>query len=102
MVLGIPFYGRHSFDSSPSAIDYNKIILLDKSIYKIDNWDNEASVPYVTENGKYYCGYDNPKSIGIKGDWIRSLGMKGMMYWDYNADDNQHTLCKAVWQAVMK
>jgi hypothetical protein len=25
-----------------------------------------------------------------------------MMYWDYNADDNQHTLCKAVWQAVMK
>ncbi|MBQ5678532.1 MAG: glycoside hydrolase family 18 [Rikenellaceae bacterium] len=102
LVLGIPFYGRHSFDSSPSAIDYNKIILLDKSIYKIDNWDNEASVPYVTENGKYYCGYDNPKSIGIKGDWIRGLGMKGMMYWDYNADDNQHTLCKAVWQAVMK
>ena len=102
LVLGIPFYGRHSFDSSPSAIDYNKIILLDKSIYKIDNWDNNASVPYVTENGRYYCGYDNPKSIAIKGDWIRGLGMKGMMYWDYNADDNQHTLCKAVWQATMK
>lgn len=102
LVLGIPFYGRHSFDSSPSAIDYNKIILLDKSIYKIDNWDSNASVPYVTENGKYYCGYDDPKSIAIKGDWIRSLGLKGMMYWDYNADDNQHTLCKAVWQATMK
>lgn len=102
MVLGIPFYGRHSFDVSPTAIDYNKIILLDKSIYKIDNWDNDASVPYVTENGKYYCGYDNPKSIAIKGDWIRSLGLKGMMYWDYNADDSQHTLCKAVWQATMK
>ena len=102
LVLGIPFYGRHSFDSSPSAIDYNKIILLDKSIYKIDNWDSNASVPYVTENGRYYCGYDNPKSIAIKGDWIRGLGMKGMMYWDYNADDNQHTLCKAVWQATMK
>ena len=77
-------------------------IKLDKSIYKIDNWDNNASVPYVTENGRYYCGYDNPKSIAIKGDWIRGLGMKGMMYWDYNADDNQHTLCKAVWQATMK
>ena len=102
LVLGIPFYGRHSFDSSPSAIDYNKIILLDKSIYKIDNWDNDASVPYVTENGKYYCGYDNPKSIAIKGDWLRSLGMKGMMYWDYNGDDNKHTLSKAVWQATMK
>ena len=102
MVLGIPFYGRHSFDESPTAIDYNKIILLDKSIYKIDNWDDDAKVPYVTENGKFYCGYDNPKSIAIKGDWIRSLGLKGMMYWDYNADDNRQTLSKAVWQATMK
>lgn len=102
LVLGIPFYGRISFDKSPGAIDYNKIILLDEKEYKIDNWDNYANVPYVTYKGSYYCGYDNPKSIAIKGDWIRSLGMKGMMYWDYNADDNQHTLCKAVWQATMK
>ncbi|MBQ8744741.1 MAG: glycoside hydrolase family 18 [Rikenellaceae bacterium] len=102
LVLGIPFYGRISFDKSPGAIDYNKIILLDKITYKIDNWDSDANVPYVTYKGTYYCGYDNEKSIAIKGDWIRSLGMKGMMYWDYNADDNQHTLCKAVWQAVMK
>ena len=108
MVLGIPFYGRHKFDvkegdeDKVTAIDYNKIILLDKSIYKIDNWDDDAKVPYVTENGKFYCGYDNPKSIAIKGDWIRSLGMKGMMYWDYNADDNRQTLSKAVWQATMK
>lgn len=102
LVLGIPFYGRISFDKSPGAIDYNKIIMLDKNDYKIDNWDSDANVPYVTYKGTYYCGYDNEKSIAIKGDWIRGLGMKGMMYWDYNADDNQHTLCKAVWQAVMK
>lgn len=102
MVLGIPFYGRISFDKSPGAIDYNKIILLDKNDYKIDNWDDDANVPYVTYKGAYYCGYDNEKSIAIKGDWIRSLGMKGMMYWDYNADDNRQTLAKAVWQAVMK
>lgn len=102
LVLGIPFYGRMSFDKSPGAIDYNKIIMLDKNDYKIDNWDSDANVPYVTYKGTYYCGYDNEKSIAIKGDWIRSLGMKGMMYWDYNADDNQHTLTKAVWQAVMK
>ncbi|MBR5135766.1 MAG: hypothetical protein IKU92_01835, partial [Rikenellaceae bacterium] len=102
LVLGIPFYGRHSFDSNPSAIDYNKIILLDRNDYKIDNWDSNASVPYVTYKGAYYCGYDNAKSIAIKGDWLRSLGMKGMMYWDYNGDDSQHTLSKAVWQATMK
>jgi chitinase len=102
LVLGIPFYGRHSFSTSPLSVAYKNILTLDPASYKIDNWDNNASVPYVTYNGVYYCGYDNPKSIGIKGDWIRSKGMKGLMYWDYDSDDAAGTLRTAVWNAVMK
>ncbi len=102
LVLGIPFYGRHSFDVSPTAIDYKDIIQLDKKDYKIDNWDEEASVPYVTYKGNYYCGYDNPKSIAIKAQWALDLGMKGLMYWDYDGDDNAGTLRTAVWQETMK
>ena len=73
-------------------------------MYRIDNWDSEASVPYVTNRytGLYYCGYDNPASIAAKGSWIRSLGMKGMMFWNYDGDDAKGTLRKAVWEAVMK
>lgn len=102
LVLGIPFYGRRSFSVSPTSINYNKIVGLDTKEYKIDNWDETASVPYVTYNGQYYCGYDNARSIAIKGEWILGMGMKGMMYWDYNGDDNLGTLRTAVWQATMK
>jgi chitinase len=102
LVLGIPFYGRHSFSSLPLAINYKDIIKLDPKSYKIDNWDEAASVPYVTFNGQYYCGYDNAKSITIKGEWLLDLGMKGMMYWDYDGDDSNGTLRTAVWEATMK
>lgn len=103
MVLGIPFYARHSFSTSPTAIDYRKIITLDQNVYKIDNWDEAAGVPYITEKatGKYYAGYDNPDSIARKAKWILGLKMKGLMYWDYDADDSQGTLRKAVWNSVM-
>jgi len=102
LVLGVPFYGRHSFSVSPTLIDYKNIILLDKSVYKIDNWDQIASVPYVTKNGVYYCGYDNARSIAIKGEWLLGLSMKGLMCWDYDGDDPAGTLRKALWEATMK
>jgi len=101
LVLGIPFYGRHSFSESPTSLDYNKILLLDSKAYKIDNWDATACVPYVTKGGVYFCGYDNARSIDLKGDFVHNKGMRGMMYWDYDGDDAYGTLRKAVWKATM-
>lgn len=102
LVLGIPFYGRAHFDAGGS-INYKELVNLSENDgYVIDNWDEEGSVPYVTRNGTFYCGYDNPQSIALKGEWILGLGMKGMMSWDYDADDNKGTLRKALWNAVMK
>ncbi|GHT65337.1 hypothetical protein FACS189451_12960 [Bacteroidia bacterium] len=101
LVLGIPFYGRRSFSTTPLSVNYKDIVRL-TSPYKIDNWDEAASVPYVTQNGTYYCGYDNDKSIAKKGEWLLGLGMKGMMYWDYDGDDAAGTLRRAVWEATMK
>lgn len=102
LVLGIPFYGRGDWTSA-GYIEYNKIIEMTKSAgYVIDNWDDEGQVPYVTKDGSFYCGYDNEKSIGIKGDWVRQNGMKGMMFWDYDGDDSNGTLRRALWNAVMK
>jgi chitinase len=68
------------------------------------NWDAAASVPFVTvrSNNSYYCGYDNPKSIAIKAQWALNLGLKGVMFWDYDADDSNGTLRKAVWENIMK
>lgn len=102
MVLGIPFYGRHSFSEKPQSLNYSAILALDKTIYKIDNWDAISNTPYVTKYGAFFCGYDNARSIENKGIWALGLGLKGMMYWQYDADDTKGTLRKAVWESVMK
>lgn len=102
LVLGIPFYGRAHFDSGGSINFKNIVNLSESEGYVIDNWDEEGSVPYVTKDGVFYCGYDNPQSIALKGEWILGLGMKGLMSWDYDGDDNKGTLRKALWNAVMK
>ena len=105
MVLGIPFYVRHSFDGPNSAVDWkdlNALAASDKA-FKIDNWDSEAQTPYVTYNGQFWGGYDNPESIAKKGRrYVGGFGIKGMLYWDCGADDARYTLSKACWNAVMK
>ena len=102
IVLGIPFYGRHSFSTSPTAISYKSILKLDPKKYRRNKWDIGANCPYVeTMQGVFYLGYDNPKSIAIKGDWIRRKGLRGLMYWSYDDDDSKGTLRTAVWNAVM-
>lgn len=103
LILGIPFYGRRSFSETPQAINYRDIVQLSPlDGYEIDNWYEEGQVPYVTLDGEFYCGYDNPESIAVKGKWMLDKGMAGMMYWDYDGDDRAGTLRRAVWQATMK
>ena len=99
LVLGVPFFGWGDVTWT-----YKKIIGLDKTKYKFDNWDSASSVPYVTEiaTGKRLCAYDNPKSIVMKGDFARGSGLKGMMSWEYDQDDAKLTLNKAMWQSTMK
>ena len=102
LVLGIPFYGRHSWSQSPTAVTYKSILQMNRYQYRRNQWDAVAQCPYVeTMNGVFFCGYDNPRSIAIKGDWVREKGMRGMMYWEYDQDDARGTLRKAVWNAVM-
>lgn len=100
LVLGIPFYGRVSFSSSPGAISYKSILKLGAG-YVIDNWDSEACVPYVTRNGAKYCYYDNARSIEYKAKWALGKGFYGLMYWENDQDDYKFTLRKAAWEGVM-
>ena len=103
LVLGIPFYGRHSWSQSPTAITYKSILKYDRYKYRRNQWDETAQCPYVeTMGGDFFCGYDNPRSIAVKGAWVRDKGMLGLMYWEYDQDDEKGTLRKAVWNAVMQ
>ena len=43
-----------------------------------------------------------PEALPQKVHGFLGLGMKGMMFWDYDGDDNQGTLRNALWNAVMQ
>lgn len=104
MVIGIPFYLRHSFETSPSAIDYRDFHRYPESVgYNFNNWDEEAQCPYATLNGTFFGSYDNVVSIAAKGEkYIGTGKVRGFMYWDAGADDIDYTLSSACWEAVMK
>lgn len=99
MLLGIPFYVRHSFDGQSTIIDYRRLSSLNSN-FVVDNWNDAASSPYVTYKGEFYGSYDNPRSIAVKGRWMAALGLRGMLYWEVGEDDADYTLSRAVWNAV--
>lgn len=58
-----------------------------------EHWDDDAKVPYLTLQsaaGKplFAISYENPRSVAIKAEYIKSRGLGGAMFWEYGADDN--------------
>ncbi|HGY3716940.1 TPA: glycoside hydrolase family 18 protein [Citrobacter gillenii] len=56
------------------------------------HWDDEAKVPWLSvqsADGKtlFTLSYENPRSVAIKADYIKSKGLGGAMFWEYGADD---------------
>lgn len=100
LTLGIPFYG-HGCCGIAADISYRDIINLNYSIYT-KNWDDIAKAPYLTNSaGDFVLTYDDPQSIALKCEYILEKGMRGAMYWQYNQDDNNGSLRKAVYNGVM-
>ena len=59
-------------------------------------------VPYLTdEDGAFVCTFETARSIDLKCHFLREKGMLGAMYWDYNGDDSEGTLRKAVYKGVI-
>lgn len=99
LVLGIPFYG-HGIKGIADFIDYRDIIKL--SGLK-NNWDELAMVPFLENSaGDFVCTYEDPKSIGIKCNYILNRGMLGAMYWEYGGDTDDGVLRKAIFLGLCK
>lgn len=97
LVMGIPFYGRATKEVG-NFTNYKHIITLTDFDQM---WDEDAQAPYLAnEEGEFVCGYDTPRSIALKCQYIKDNGMLGAMYWAYDGDDSEGTLRKAVYNGL--
>jgi chitinase len=93
LVLGVPFYGRGGTPKMRSR-DYKSIKEEGEFVLM---WDEKAQAPYVADGeGNFVLGYDNPRSLKIKCDYIKANGLHGAMYWDYAGDNEAGDLQKTL------
>lgn len=94
LVMGMPFYGRGG-DGYPSFQDYNKVGNTDTQY--TEKWDEVAQVPYLADkNDTLVFGFENPRSLAIKCQYILDKDLQGGMYWDYSGDNEQGDLRRTV------
>lgn len=97
LVMGIPFYGRGRAPLK-DFVDYRTIVEQDGLVEK---WDEVAQALYrVDSQGQFVVGYDNPRSIRIKCQYILDQKLLGAMFWDYSGYDSSRALSKALYQTL--
>lgn len=105
IVVGVAFYGRHSFDDGSGEMFYKEIndVYL-KSFTNIYSYkyNNIWKVPTLYKNGEFWCSYDDPRSIAEKGKWLIGRGMRGIMHWQVAGDNARNDLQHACWDAMKK
>lgn len=81
--------------SKDTYVKYNDIVaklINDPQKRLSQHWDDEAKVPWLSvqsADGKalFALSFENPRSVTIKADYIKSKGLGGAMFWEYGADD---------------
>lgn len=57
-------------------------------------WDDEAKAPYLFD-GSNFITYDDDESLKHKCEYVKKMGLAGVMYWEYSGDDT-HILMDAL------
>lgn len=96
ILVGIPFYVTAQTDSggpgSKTGDGKSKWYNLMFTTYQLSDtmkeyYDEECGVPYrYDEVNKIFISFDNERSIKEKCDYINTLGLAGIMYWQYGQD----------------
>jgi len=77
-------------------VKYNDIVsklLNDPQKRFTQHWDDEAKVPWLSVKSAkgepvFALSYENPRSVAVKAEYIKSKGLGGAMFWEYGADDH--------------
>jgi len=59
--------------------------LTDYSLGYKEYWDDDAKAPYLF-NGYCFISYDNPRSMREKVKYVKKMGLRGVMFWEYSCD----------------
>jgi hypothetical protein len=66
----------------------------------VSYWNEEAKVPWIyNPNTQKMISYDNPESIEIKVNYIKSMGLGGTMFWEFSGD-KYGVLLNTVYQTI--
>ena len=121
VVMGVPFYGRawdgvafnnetkpelhglfapynRSSKFCQQSYDYN-VIQRNFTAQQgwLEMWDNASKVPVLyNEAERKVCSYENPTSLAIKAEFIRSKKLGGAFAWEFKADNSKRELFKAL------
>ncbi|WP_418696688.1 glycosyl hydrolase family 18 protein [Bacteroides sp.] len=99
LVMGMPFYGRGG-NGFPNFQDFNKV---GHSKDYTEKWDEGAKVPYLVDrDNTLVFGYENPRSLAIKCQYILKQNLLGGMYWDYSGDNEQGDLRRTVYENLIE
>jgi len=107
ILLGVPFYGRAWGDvpdnnhglfqpgKTVAGVDaqYSAIVanMLGQGFTRY--WDDAAKAPYLYSAEKHiFVSYEDPESLRLKCDYVRSRKLGGVMFWEYSGDPDGQLL----------
>ena len=115
-VMGVPFYGKSKKNPTDAekifeySVKYYEIPdILEKGTYRSKplarkvsrSWEPTSMVPFlVDESGTNVLSYDDPESVAAKGQYVKTNGMLGAMFWEYRYDSSDHALLKSLVKAI--
>ncbi|MDR1563929.1 MAG: polysaccharide deacetylase family protein [Oscillospiraceae bacterium] len=101
LLLGLQFPPTNAYAWDVGEFTYQDVKNMIASGEYQDNWDDQAKASYLSKNGKFEITYLSPQAIAANADYVEAQNLGGIMYWDYFADDNAHTLAKKVYTSLI-
>jgi chitinase len=115
LVLGVPFYGRWwsevektnqgLYQDSKGERGSKGFNGLEKDYINkngfVRYWDESAKTPYLwQESTGTFVTYEDEESLKIKMEYIAEKGLAGAMFWQFNGDNEQHSLLNTIFNEL--
>ncbi|XP_016929885.3 chitinase-3-like protein 1 [Drosophila suzukii] len=112
LIVGVPFYGRTftlttaegnqpgsphigrgiagKYSREPGVLGYNELCELMQQEEWTKKWEPAQQVPYAFRQ-RQWVGYEDPRSLSLKAQYVMDHDLGGIMVWSLESDDFQGT-----------